>query len=815
MKKTSTLLFQANEHMRSKKYVKALGLYEMALNENPGLEKIINHNINLITKIIDKASATKEKLQKNSANLSTIKLSKPHNLDLYTYEQIVSSRLFDLSWYIEQYSNDYDIKENPLEHYLEFGISQNLNPSPSFNTFHYIKSNPDLANCDLHPFIHYVVQGRREDRSPLPFSSYSEAQAEYIPRLPVSTAPITKAARVIAFYLPQFHPIPENDAWWGKGFTEWTNVKPARPQFEGHYQPHIPDNYLGYYNLLDRKVQAKQIELAKLYGIEGFCFYLYWFSGKRLLEQPLDNYLNDPTLDFPFCVCWANENWSRRWDGLDHDLLMTQNYSDSDDIDFIKNCAIYLRDPRYIRIEGKPLLLIYRPNLFPDMKATANRWRTWCRTNGIGEIYLVYAQSFESVNPSIYGFDAATEFSPNNSSPKNITGQIQPIAKDFEGAVWDWRTLVERSENYQKPDYKLFRSVNPGWDNTARKKSKGSIFVHSSPASYQQWLLNAIRDTQERFSHPDERIIFVNAWNEWAEGAHLEPDQRYGYAYLESTRLAQVRSNIICSHTTQKKSGRMAVVIHAFYPDVFEQILEAMPASLTKNAELFISTIAEHQHKVRHIVSKLEMPSEVFVYDNHGRDVLPFLKMLRIINERDFDYLLKLHTKKSLHRDDGDRWRDDLYAKLLDSQVAEQLASYFEAHPEVGLIGPEGHIVNLCCYWGSNKITVESIARRLGITNLDVYESKFVAGTMFFARIAALEPLLNISLSEEEFEPEEGQVDGTLAHAIERAIALSAAATNMGIVSTAEVLGKIIPAHQGVSLRDFYKPDTNFAKKTT
>lgn len=365
---------------------------------------------------------------------------------------------------------------------------------------------------------------------------YKVAEHKYTPRLPTNTKPVEKAVRVIAYYLPQFHPIPENDNWWGKGFTEWTNVRPAIPQFEGHYQPHVPDDFIGYYNLLDREVQAKQIELAKQYGIEGFCFYLYWFSGKRLLEQPLDNYLNDQSLDLPFCVCWANENWSRRWDGLESELLMVQNYSEQDDIDFIANIAKYLRDPRYIRIEGKPLLLIYRPNLFPDMNATIWRWRDWCHANGLGEIYLAYTQSFECVDPAIYGFDAAIEFPPNNSSPQNFTSLVEPAVDNFQSTVYDWRGFIERSENYQDPGYKLFRGVCPSWDNTARKKNKGTVFHNSCPKLFKQWLVNAFIDTRTRVDNADEQIVFINAWNEWAEGAHLEPDQRHGFAWLQAVR---------------------------------------------------------------------------------------------------------------------------------------------------------------------------------------------------------------------------------------------------------------------------------------
>jgi glycosyltransferase involved in cell wall biosynthesis len=382
---------------------------------------------------------------------------------------------------------------------------------------------------------------------------------EYVPLLkgrPIENKPV----KLICFYLPQFHAIPENNAWWGKGFTEWSNVQPALPQFAGHYQPRIPDE-LGYYNLLDPAVQRRQIELAKLYGIEGFCFYFYWFGGKRLLEAPIENYLNDISLDLPFCLCWANENWSRRWDGLDSEILIAQEHSPEDDIAFIQYVARYMRDRRYIRIDGKPLLLVYRPSLLPSAKETSRRWRQWCRDNDIGEIYLAYTQSFETIDPIKYGFDAAIEFPPNNSAPPNLTNSVTPLDKNFGCTVYDWRTFVERSEHYKSPGYKLFRGVCPSWDNTARRKSRSTVFLNSSPSLYQRWLENAIRCTQQSFTNPDEQLVFINAWNEWAEGAYLEPDARYGYAYLQATNNALTGSQMF-----PREERKVVLVTHDAYP---------------------------------------------------------------------------------------------------------------------------------------------------------------------------------------------------------------------------------------------------------
>lgn len=365
-------------------------------------------------------------------------------------------------------------------------------------------------------------------------ASANANQNAFVPRFvggPLTNLPV----KIVAFYLPQFHRIPENDEWWGEGFTEWTNVRSARPQFKGHYQPKIPGS-LGYYDLLDHDTFRQQIDLARLYGIGGFCFYFYWFGGRRLLEKPAEAYLRDSTLELPFCLCWANENWSRRWDGLAREILIAQNHSAEDDIAFIAAVSEYLSDPRYIRIDGKPLLVVYRPNLIPDPKATSDRWRSWCRNNGLGEIFLAYTQSFEAVDPAVYGFDGAIEFPPNNSRLPVITRQMDSLSADFRGVVYDWTMLVERSEEYSDPDYCLFRSTCPSWDNTARLKKKGTVFFNSSPDLYRRWLENSILDTITRFPQSDYRMVFVNAWNEWAEGAYLEPDAHHGYAYLQATR---------------------------------------------------------------------------------------------------------------------------------------------------------------------------------------------------------------------------------------------------------------------------------------
>lgn len=481
-----------------------------------------------------------------------------------------SSGHFDEEWYVRRYPDVEVLGMDPVRHYLWIGAALGRDPSERFSTNGYLRVNSDVAAAGKNPLLHFVEAGQYENRiapSPADTRPWQPTEATFVERI-IQPPLLEKPVRMIAFYLPQFHAIAENDAWWGEGFTEWTNVKPAQPQFIGHYQPHVPHEDIGYYDLSTTDVQHKQIALARQYGIEGFCFYYYWFAGKRLLEKPVDNYLADRSLDHPFCLCWANENWSRRWDGLESEILLAQDHSPDDDLGCITDLARYIRDPRYIRIDGKPLVMIYRPSLLPAAKETAERWRKWCRENGIGEIYLAYTQSFEKEDPANFGFDAAIEFPPNNSGPPDLTSQVVTTNRSFSGKVFDWDIFLHRSENYEVPSYKLFRSVCPGWDNTARRKAAGTCFVNHTPEKYERWLSNAITDTVKRFPSAEERIVFVNAWNEWAEGAHLEPDCRNGYAYLEATRRALEGAGPNLPTKTMKadsNSNRVVIVSHDAY----------------------------------------------------------------------------------------------------------------------------------------------------------------------------------------------------------------------------------------------------------
>ena len=341
--------------------------------------------------------------------------------------------------------------------------------------------------------------------------------------------------KYLAFYLPQFHPFPENDIWWGKGFSEWANVSKAISQFAGHYQPRYPGE-LGYYDLRVPDVQRRQVELAKNYGIFGFCFHYYWFNGKRLLEKPLDQFVNDPEIDFPFCICWANENWTRRWDGRSEEILIAQEHSFEYDSAIIHDFIKLFENPRYIRINNRPLLIVYRADLLKDAHTTLDYWRNYSVEMGFGNPFILAAQTFGYSDPSNDGFDGAVEFPPHNGEAiPEISANLEFYNPDYSGKVFRYIDFVDSSiRRIKKEPFLRFNTVFPGWDNEPRRPGKGMTFTQSSPVIYGRWLDAASRFATNNLPE-EERIVFINAWNEWGEGAYLEPDRRFGYAYLQKT----------------------------------------------------------------------------------------------------------------------------------------------------------------------------------------------------------------------------------------------------------------------------------------
>jgi hypothetical protein len=362
--------------------------------------------------------------------------------------------------------------------------------------------------------------------------------------------------RLIAFYLPQYHPIPENDRWWGRGFTDWRNVMQGKQLFEGHYQPHLPGEF-GFYDLRVGEVLCRQAELARQAKIAGFCFWHYWFNGKLLLEQPLLKLLESGQPDFPFCLAWANENWTRRWDGQENDILMRQEYGgQKDDKRHFAWLLRFFRDPRYLKIQGRPLFLIYRPFHMKDAAATLGRWKRMARQEGIpNPFFMAIRTNLDSRSDASavkLGFDGELGFQPNSPGTHHkildLTTEMHRLFPELyseEMQLLKHRgvTVCEYDQAWpimaNSPIVPMSSSacIVPSWDNSARRISHGAFIIdQAAPPSYQRWLRYEIERCLEEPSKP--QVLFLNAWNEWAEGNHLEPDLKFGDGFLESTRRA-------------------------------------------------------------------------------------------------------------------------------------------------------------------------------------------------------------------------------------------------------------------------------------
>ncbi len=345
-----------------------------------------------------------------------------------------------------------------------------------------------------------------------------------------------KQIKILTYYLPQFHTIPENDLWHGQGFTEWTKVRSANPLFEGQYQQHIPHSDIGYYQLDHPDILRRQADMMAKAGVFGQIFYHYWFSGKLILEQPAQLLLQHPDINMPFCFCWANENWTRRWDGNEEDILLGQRYSAADARDFIEYLIPFFRDSRYIRIEDRPVLFVYRPASIPDPGQYLEVWRQICSENSIPEPYVIAVLTRGAADPRDFAMDAGVERVLHDWT----AGSVADISKDLisyqplEGSILPYEKVVDfYSSQAESKDFTWFRSLVPMWDNTARYQQKAFALHGSNPDLFARWLRSSVDYTLDNLPE-DRRFVVINAWNEWAEGAHVEPDSRYGYAWLNT-----------------------------------------------------------------------------------------------------------------------------------------------------------------------------------------------------------------------------------------------------------------------------------------
>ncbi len=367
------------------------------------------------------------------------------------------------------------------------------------------------------------------------------------------------SARLIAFYLPQFFPIPENDEWWGPGFTEWTNVAKALPLFKGHWQPHVPAD-LGFYDLRVPETRAAQAAMARDCGVEGFCYWHYWFGeGRRILERPFHEVLASGQPDFPFCLAWANQSWTGIWHGNPRTTLIEQKYPGPEDEAAHFAWALpAFRDPRHLHVDGKPIFVVFAPHDLPNTTSFIAHWRLLAERAGLPGLYFVaisniYRQGADRYRDAIYEpFDAVTPLTPQD--------YLETVAKDYRQTVRQrierltlkkivtrlkgglnaspkriaYADVVRHALEDLPDEPRFLPSVLPNWDNTPRSGARGVVYEGATPALFEQYLRKAVDKVANR--PPSTAIVFLKAWNEWAEGNYVEPDLKYGHAYLDAVR---------------------------------------------------------------------------------------------------------------------------------------------------------------------------------------------------------------------------------------------------------------------------------------
>jgi lipopolysaccharide biosynthesis protein len=747
--------------------------------------------------------------------------------------------IFDSDYYIKQNPLlDEEIldKQKLLQEYLTIGWKNGLKPTIWFDTTYYTEQYLDISQKNIEPFSHFVKAGWKEKRIPNYFitkdiydtihsieelntmltpnyltyleTKYLNAHKPHplnsssLPFFPIdpesqnnilnieketkeyieykSYEQIDTAIQAIAFYLPQFHPFPENDLWWGKGFTEWANVTKATPNFVGHKQPHLPIHN-GFYDLRVEEVMIEQVKLAKNYGIYGFNYYYYWFNGKILMDLPLKNMLKNKEIDMPFCLTWANENWTRTWDGSENDILIAQDHSKEDSLAFIHNLFEYFHDKRYIRIDDKPLLIIYRADIIKDIAIMSKMWREEAIKEGFKDLYLVSAQTFGITDPSTFEFDASMEFPPHGLKSHVITENLSITNNHYKGHIYDYATAVKNAIINTEPAYKLHKTVMLGWDNTARRQNNSNIFSNYSTNKFKQWFsaqVNCLLN-QSKYS---QKLIFINAWNEWAEGTHLEPDRNYGYAALDSVHqvLHNYKEKYINKIFPKKKiikSHNIAVILHLHYIDMWDEIKSSLSNFGNINFDLYISITSTELNIINRILSTYPKAT-IFLFDNRGRDIYPFIQVLQHIIPLEYMAVCKLHSKKSVYRDDGQKIKNELFAYLIKNEEhIQNIIELFREDQNIGLVCPEKYSImhNEKNMRYNHQIcsTLENVFKK------EFVYSSFPAGSMYWFRPTALKELCQIK--SQHIPPEEGWTDGTVIHGIERFIEVIVKSNNFKV----------------------------------
>jgi len=587
-----------------------------------------------------------------------------------------------------------------------------------------------------------------------------ETTAEYVAETRCKTwnfCTHSPEARLIAFYLPQRHPYTENETPLG---NERRNVTQTMPT---------------------------QAAMAQHYGIHGFCFFFYELDGKIMVEPTLKRWLEDSNNAMPFCLCWDNDGqWTRSHSSQEQDVPIAQQPSAPDDLAFIAHISPCLHDPRYIREQNKPVILVFDTSKLPNAQQTARQWRKWWHEQHGGELFLICVHAKDNPNPLEIGFDACVEFPPFEARVNEWQEGVSLTNRAGTDRAYDYRSQLKIGQQLAPPHYPKYRCVMPSGDYTEKIKNNGFISQNSSPKLYKRWLHEAITYSRWFADHQKPPLVFINAWNDWEKGAHLEPDLRYGHAYLQATAqaLASWQDDHVEILRSAPKQHSIAIILHLFYPELAEEFKQ-LTDSL--EADIWISIVDRTNQP---LVESFFPHAHIVLVPNRGRDLAPFLSVARLMDIEQYEFALKLHSKRSPHLYDGNHWRRKILSGLLPENFNPALfLAYLRRNPDIGIIAPTNYKYkyNISENIGSNQHMLTRLEKLADVTREP--KDEFVAGSMFWFRPQAILPLLALPIRTGDFEFEEGQIDGTLAHALERFMGIIVRASGYRIVESGEISG--------------------------
>ncbi|MES1202005.1 MAG: glycoside hydrolase family 99-like domain-containing protein [Pseudomonadota bacterium] len=566
---------------------------------------------------------------------------------------------------------------------------------------------------------------------------------------PALAPPEALPVRVVAFYDPSAH-------------RHWLEVAAAAPRFVGHMQPRLPK--LSFYDARTADVFAGQAELARNHGVEAFCVRVVWGDENEDFRPVLTCWRENEALALSCCLCF--------------DVADGEAGESADPQAFIAYAADFLRDPRYMRIGARPVLVIARPEKLRDCARVTKAWRAYCAEQGIADPYIIYTQTREDDDPALFGCDAALELPPYLCAPRDQTSIVNVSDPDFVGRVLDYPDMRQRRALWRRPGYPIFRGVCPGWDDEPLHPHEAEALHGGRPSIFGAWVAAAARETAAKIAAPEERLLFVNSWNEWTTGSAIEPDHRFGYGWLNALRDALVEANA----PEPKTAPKFIVAVHVFYLDIFELILSQL-ARFTQPFELVVTCPEEKAEGVAQTLEHWGMVSRatVHAYENRGRDVLPFLQAMAARKPEPDDIILKLHTKRSKHRADGGEWRDRMYTSLMDTDTPQRVLEAFRFDRKLGMVSPEGVLSPITLNLAPNEDAIAAFMARAGLGEIEPSDV-FAAGSMFYVRARHIQPILDRELDRTDFESESGQLDGTMAHAIERVFTLIVLRQECGVI---------------------------------